>query len=242
MLGVLGGMGPLATVDFLAKLVAATPAETDQQHMPVIVRSVPQIPDRTANILSGGESPLPALRHGMRELARAGATVVAIPCNTAHHWADALAGPDLPPILHIVDAVAERLAACLPDGAPVALMCTEGTRAAKVYENRLDADRWPILRESPEALAAVSRGIALVKAGRVDAAAELFSRQAEAERARGAAAVILACTEIPTALHGGEPFLIDATEALARRCVRWFQETYHGFPSSPASEAYRAAS
>lgn len=228
MLGVLGGMGPLATVDFFGKLVAATQAETDQQHMPVIIRSVPQIPDRTACLLRGGESPLPALRHGMRELARSGATVVAIPCNTAHHWADDLAAPDLPPILHIVDAVAERLAALLPGGAPVALMCTEGTRTAKVYEKRLDRNRWPILAENQAALDAVSRGIALVKAGRIGEATTLFTRQAEDCRARGAAAVILACTEIPVALREGEPFFIDATDALARRCVRWFTETYHG--------------
>lgn len=233
MLGVLGGMGPLATVDFLAKLVAATEAETDQQHIPVVVRSVPQIPDRTACLLLGGESPLPALRLGMRELARAGATAVAIPCNTAHHWVDALEADDLPPILHIVDAVADLLARELPGGGRVAVMATAGTHAAGVYARRLDAERWPLLPPSESDLAAVGHGIALVKAGRVVEAREIFVRQAEAQRARGAAAVILACTEIPAAMPKGDPTLIDATAALAARCVRWFHETYHGFAPPP---------
>ncbi|MBN2753020.1 MAG: aspartate/glutamate racemase family protein [Rhodospirillaceae bacterium] len=235
MLGVLGGMGPLATVDFLAKLVAATAAETDQQHMPLLVRSVPQIPDRSACIMHGGESPLPALRFGLRELGRGGATVAVIPCNTAHYWADDLVGDDLPPLLHIVDAVAAHLAEVLPDGAPIAVLSTTGTRAARVYENRLDQTRWPILEATSAGAAAVASGIAMVKAGQVEAASQIFAQQVLAERARGAQGVILACTEIPAALHSDDPLVVDATDALARRCVRWFRETYRGVPSSPAS-------
>lgn len=241
MLGVLGGMGPLATVDFLAKLVSATDAEADQQHIPVVIRSVPQIPDRSACIMRGGESPLPALRFGMRELARAGATAVAIPCNTAHHWADALSGPDLPPILHIVDAVAERLALVLPEGGTIAVMSTEGTHAARVYENRLDTKRWPILADGDDDMAAVGLGIKHVKAGRMDAARQIFEQQLARLRGRGAAAVILACTEIPTALPGGDPAVIDATDALARRCVRWFRETYRGAAPAAGEATHRGA-
>lgn len=240
MLGILGGMGPLATVDFLAKLVAADVADTDQRHMPFVVRSVPQIPDRSRAIIKGGESPLPALRHGMRALAAMGATAVAIPCNTAHHWAEALTAPDLPPILHIVDAVADHLARILPGGGPVAVLSTEGTRAARVYENRLDAERWPILEAEAAAVAAVGHGITLVKAGRIEAARTIFTEAVAAARARGAAAVVLACTEIPTALPPGDG-IVDATQALAERCVRWHRETCLGF--APADQnPWRAAS
>jgi aspartate racemase len=235
-------MGPLATVDFLAKLVAATEAATDQQHIPVVVRSVPQIPDRSACIMKGGESPLPALRFGLRELARAGATAVAIPCNTAHFWADSLASPDLPPILHIVDAVAEHLARVLPGGGPIGILSTEGTHAARVYENRLDGARWPILSAPADEMAAVGYGIVQVKAGQLDAARQIFLQQLDRLRARGAAAIVLACTEIPTVLPGGDPTVIDATDALARRCVRWFRETYRGFPPKDGEPASRIAS
>lgn len=241
MLGILGGMGPLATVDFLAKLVAADEAETDQQHMPFIVRSVPQIPDRSRYITEGGENPLPALRLGLRELGRAGASVAAIPCNTAHYWYPSLVGPDLPEILHIVDAVAERLAQVLPDGGPIAVLATRGTHAARIYENRLDQVRWPILDAGDAEMAAVGQGITLVKAGRIDAARTIFAQALEAHRARGAKAVVLACTEIPTALPADDPSVIDATQALAMRCVRWFRESHRGFPPVTANPL-RAAS
>src|SRR5688572_33509583 len=96
LLGVLGGMGPLATVDFLAKLIEETGAERDEDHVPVVVYSVPQIPSRPAAILHGGASPLPAMLEGVRTLERAGATAIAIACNTAHYWHDALAAQGVP--------------------------------------------------------------------------------------------------------------------------------------------------
>mgnify|MGYP001791910431 CR=1 FL=1 len=84
VLGVLGGMGPLATVDFLKKLVEETPAASDADHLPVIAWSVPQIPSRPAAIMGNGESPLPAPLAGIRTLQEPGPGVIATPCNTAH--------------------------------------------------------------------------------------------------------------------------------------------------------------
>ena len=95
VLGVLGGMGPLATVDFLRKLIEETPAARDEDHLPVIAWSVPQIPDRPAAITGNGESPLPALLAGVHTLKAAGAVALAIPCNTAHYWYDDMAGTAL---------------------------------------------------------------------------------------------------------------------------------------------------
>ena len=128
MLGVLGGMGPMATVDFLAKLVRATPAGRDQDHIPTLVCSAVDIPDRADAILGAGPDPLPAMRAALVRLEAGGATRIAIPCNTAHHWHAALQAGTSLPILHIVDAVAETLAragtgaaagsACSPPTAP----------------------------------------------------------------------------------------------------------------------------
>ena len=103
-IGVLGGMGPLATVDFMRKVIDLTPARRDQEHLPLIVYSVPQVPGRSACILEGAASPLPAMLRGIRTLAQAGAECIAIPCNTAHHWYDELARESRCPVLHIVDA------------------------------------------------------------------------------------------------------------------------------------------
>jgi aspartate/glutamate racemase len=102
-------MGAMATVDFLRKLVEATPAERDQEHIPLIVRFCPEVPDRAAALAGAGPSPQPALVAAAVELAAAGAQALAIPCNTAHYWYDALCAAVPIPILHIVDAALAEL-------------------------------------------------------------------------------------------------------------------------------------
>ena len=104
LLGVLGGMGPLATVDFMHKLVQEMPAAIDQEHVPVVAWNVAQIPDRQKFLAGTGESPLPAMLEGLQRLVAAGATRIVIPCNTAHNWFDALAAESSVPLIHIVDA------------------------------------------------------------------------------------------------------------------------------------------
>ena len=108
MLGVIGGMGPLASADFFRKLIDATPAACDDEHIPVLIHSVPQLPSRPAAILRGGASPLPALMKARDRLVAAGATMLAMPCNTAHHWHAELAANSVP-FPHIADAVAVEL-------------------------------------------------------------------------------------------------------------------------------------
>jgi aspartate racemase len=221
VLGVLGGMGPMATVDFLRKLVEATPAARDQDHLGVMVAQAPGIPDRTQAILGLGPDPLPALTVALRRLEAAGATRIAIACNTAHHWHGALQALTGVPILHIVDAVAGALAMKGIAGGPIGLLATDGTMRAGIYPQRLAAHGFTC--RAPEDQAAVMRAIRLVKAGDVGAARGLLQAQAEALVASGCRQVVLACTEIPVALAGRvaalRPMLLDATEALARACV-----------------------
>jgi aspartate racemase len=221
MLGVLGGMGPMATVDFLKKLVEATPAARDQDHLGVMVAQAPGIPDRTGAILGEGPDPLPAMTIALRRLEAAGATRIAIPCNTAHHWHGALQALTPVPILHIVDAVAGALARKGIGSGPIGLLATDGTLRAAIYPRRLGTHGFTC--RAPEDQAAVMRAIRLVKAGQVAEARHLLQVQAEALIAGGCGQVVLACTEIPLALaEPGErlrPMLLDATEALAQACV-----------------------
>jgi aspartate racemase len=107
--GVLGGMGPLATVDFLSKVIALTPAECDQEHVPLLVHQVPQIPDRNRAILEGGDTRYAPMLLGLHRLAAAGAEFAVIPCNSAHHWYERLATSQSLKILHIADAVRPEL-------------------------------------------------------------------------------------------------------------------------------------
>lgn len=224
LIGVLGGMGPLATADFLRKLVELTPARTDQEHLPVLVRSVPQIPDRSASILGRGPSPLAALRGHLRRLEAEGATILAMPCNTAHHWYDDLAAGCHGRFLHIVDAAAAALARRGIRSGPVGLLATAGTLQAGIYGRRLQQHGYAaIVPETTQQAALVGTGIALVKAGRGHAARPLFAAAATVLAARGARAVILGCTEIPVAMAGEADYLglplIDSTAALAAACV-----------------------
>lgn len=224
MLGVLGGMGPMATVDFLAKLVRATPAGRDQDHIPTLVCSAVDIPDRADAILGTGPDPLPAMRAALARLEAGGATRIAIPCNTAHHWHAALQAGTALPILHIVDAVAETLAETLAGtgtGGRIGLLATDGTLRAGLYPERLARRGLACLGPDPEGQAAVAAAIRLVKAHRVAEARPLLEAQVRALAEAGCDRVVMACTEIPIALAGSDASgrLVDATEALARACV-----------------------
>lgn len=226
MLGVLGGMGPMATVDFLAKLVRATPAARDQDHIPTLVCSAADIPDRTAAILGHGIDPLPAMQTALRRLEAAGATRITIPCNTAHHWHAALQARTAIPILHIVDAVAETLASAGVTG-PVGLLASDGTLLSGLYPQRFARHDLVCRMPDPAGQGAVMEAIRRVKAGDdPDAgpsrAAALLAAQAETLLSAGCARVVMACTEIPLALAGVGTLrdrLVDATDALARACV-----------------------
>jgi aspartate racemase len=238
MLGVLGGMGPQATADFLAKLAACTEAQSDQQHLPVVAWSVPQIPDRTSAILHGGDSPLGLMLHGVRMLYALGAKAIVIPCNTAHYWYDDLSARAGLPILHIVDAAVDQISSARPEARRLGLLATEGTLRSGIYQNRLPA-KFEVIEPDPVSIVGVMRGIAEVKAGRLDAARPLFDEAAEALRRKGTDAILLACTEIPLAAPQGDD-VFDVTDALARRCVTFFGKPLAERPSG-AIGSVRAA-
>jgi aspartate racemase len=226
MLGVLGGMGPLATADFFRKLIDATPAASDVDHIPALLHSVPQVPSRPAAILHGGPSPLPALITARDRLLRAGVTALAMPCNTAHHWYDELVRGCPVPFLHIVDAVEQRLPS---DARDVGIIATRATLHARIYERRLNSRglNW----DAPDAATydrCVQPAIDAVKRGALAEAGELIEPVVAARLAGGAAVVVLACTELPIALDAVSSTLrtrcIDSTDALAQACVQWWSK------------------
>src|SRR5438067_9637007 len=136
VVGVLGGMGPLATVDFLHKLLKATPAKTDQEHVPVLVSSIPQVPDRTRAYRGEGESPLEAMVDSGLRLVEGGAGLIVIPCNSAHLWFDELRARVGLPMLHMVDAAIEEAVADRAGVATLGLLATDATLASGLYINR----------------------------------------------------------------------------------------------------------
>jgi aspartate racemase len=224
-LGVLGGMGPLASAQFMVRLTLLTPATRDQEHIPTVLWSDPRVPDRTVGVRAGGADPLPWLLRGIDGLKRAGCGAIAIPCNTAHGWYDAMHGAAGVPILHIVDAAAVELRRMGIGNGTIGIMGTQATLAMRLYQDRLGASGWDcIVLGQSEMDRLVSPAIALVKANRL---AEAYAPLAEAVgdlAARGATAVVLGCTEIPLGIQAGATPsvpLVDTIDALARAAIAW---------------------
>ena len=227
MIGVLGGMGPLATVDFFSKVLAATPANCDADHVPLLIQSDPRIAPRPAAILDNGRSPLPELLAGRDRLIAAGATALAMPCNTAHYWyADLLKGCSVP-FISIVSASINELGKVAKPGARIGIIATHATLAARIFDAPLQlAGYAQVLPVGDTMDKLVLPGIELVKAGQAAPGGQLIEQAVQALLTQGASAVLLACTETPLALDAIQSPLrakcVDSTAALARVCVAWW--------------------
>lgn len=207
-IGVIGGMGPAATADFLALLVAGVPAARDTDHPRVLIDSNPHVPDRNAAALHGGTSPGPALAAMADGLVRGGAEILAMPCNAAHGWADAIVAA---PFVSMIDAAVAEAMAHGPRA--IGVLAVGATLALDVYGR---ASPVPVLAGD---LAVVQPAVNAIKAGDTSGAVRA-ALAGEAARlvAAGAQVIIAACTEVPLVLGPGDVAvpLINSTAALAR--------------------------
>ena len=224
IIGILGGMGPAATADFYSKLVSMTPVHSDQDHLRTVIWSDPTIPDRTDALLGLGPDPTPLLLHGCRVLRKAGATVIAIPCNTAHAFVPRIADRVGLPIIHMIDEVARHLAALDPPVRTAGLLATTGTVRAGLYQEWLARVGVSLVLPDPASQdEEVMAAIRAVKAGeRGIVAAEPLRRAANRLIDRGAQAIIAGCTEIPLGLSAEaiQVPLLDPAVVLARALIR----------------------
>lgn len=222
-IGILGGMGPLATADLYTKIIQATPAQTDQEHLPVIIHADPSVPDRTAALLDGGEDPVPLLIRGAQNLARAGAEFVVIPCNTAHAFLGQVRAECPIPIVNMIDESARAVRELVEAGATAGILATSGTLAANLYQTALEHHGLQFVAPDESAQALVMQTIGQVKAGAIDdqTVKPVLTAAGELEAA-GASALLAACTELPVVLQQADVNvpLIDPTEILARAAVR----------------------
>lgn len=226
MLGVLGGMGPLATVDFMQKVIALSKAGSDQEHIPMMVRNVPQIPDRTAALLHGGEDPFNALHEGLLSLQQTGAECIVIPCNTAHYWFNQLNEVSRVPMISILDCVSDAID---KRGVKrIGLMATNATVESGIYKQRIEQDGGQCFTPNKEGQETLMRGIYDIKAGRVKEGGRRLEEIFNELISDGAQAVILGCTEIPVGLaevaRQKPSWCIDATALLAEACVDWYYQ------------------
>lgn len=221
--GILGGMGPAATVDLLDKIVRNTPAQRDQDHVPLVIWHVPQIPDRLG-ALAGGASPEPMLREGARALRAMGAEAIAIACNTAHHWADAVTDASGLPLIHIAAAtMAEVAEVAESKSSLITLLATKATYDLGLYDVHAREQGVALTIPDTTTQNEIATVIRAVKAGNLaDARTQIvqaLARLAPASNDR----FILGCTELPMAIQGTvfEAKSIDPTLALARAIIRF---------------------
>jgi len=219
-IGILGGMGPAATIDLMARIVAATPAGGDAGHLRLLVDSDPSIPDRNRAIAGEGPSPSPALVAMARGLERQGAQMLAIACNSAHAWAADIRGATHVPLVSMIDATIAAIARDHPDVRRIGLLAADACLGADLYQSPLIAAGHAVLvsDDQPGFMALVYG----VKAGDIGKAARAaMAAQASDLVARGAELIVAACTEVPLLLGPADcPVpLVDSTDALVHALV-----------------------
>lgn len=231
-LGVVGGVGPAATVDFMDKVVANTPAGKDQDHIQMVVEHNPQIPDRTANLLRAETDPTIALYATCQRLADAGADAIAIPCNTAHAFVARIQQHLDVPIINMLHETIASIVQKYGKNTSLGLLATSGTVQSRVYHEVARAAGLTLVTPGHEYQALVMEaiyGTRGIKAGFTDGICkEQLLLVAEHLCELGAKVLILGCTELPLVLAHEEAFplgrhraaMIDPTLMLALKCVQ----------------------
>lgn len=222
-IGILGGMGPLATADLFTKIVKMTDSDCDNDHIRIYIDNNAQITDRTAAILHGGKSPLPFMTESAKKLQAIGADCIIMPCNTAHYYL-----PQLQPVVDIpfisIIHQAVKVSQQRYPGETVGILATNGTLDAKVYYDVYRANGINVV-EPTQAERNILMDIIYngVKAGRIPTDPTHFQSVLDGMKSRGADYFVLGCTELPVAVQslGLKEKFVDATAELAKAAIEF---------------------
>lgn len=222
LVGVIGGMGPDATVDFMSRVLAATPASKDQDHVRMVIEHNPRIPSRQMAMRGAGENPGPVIAAMAARLESAGADFLVMPCNLAHAWQGDILAATTIPFVSIIDESVKSALCRSGEQSAVGLMTTPGCFTAGLYQQALaDADR-AVIAQTPDELAETMRLVEKIKAGdRSQDVAKGLRDLADRLIGRGAKILIAACTEFPLVLNESmfDVTLVSSTEVLAKKTV-----------------------
>ena len=224
-IGILGGMGPEATAYFFGLIIKKTKAETDQDHIPVVISSNPEIPPRTDAVLGEGASLLPYLLEGVRVLKEAGADFIVMPCVTAHYFYDQVMAELNVPFLHLVDETVLYALRKMPELKKAGLVASTGTLKLKLFHEAFAKEGVEIVEPGEEEQAQVMDAIfgkEGIKAGFTSGKSqEIIHHTAKELIQRGAEAVIAGCTEVPLVLKDEdiEVPLIEPLQILAEVAI-----------------------
>ncbi len=221
LVGIIGGMGPLATIDLYKKVVFLTNAKSDQENIPLIIDNNTLIPDRTAYILGAKEDPFAELLKSAKRLKQSGCDAFCMACNTAHFFADRLVEQSGLPILHITKITVNAIKKEYKNVKKVAVLSTIGTQKAGIYDNELKKNGFLTADISQismkKLMSCIYDG---VKAGKIE---DFVPKFKEILNEIDADIYIAACTEIPLFLPyiGDDKIIIDATNELAKEIIRF---------------------
>ena len=221
--GVLGGMGPEATVDFMAKVIALTDANCDQEHVRMLVDHNPHVPNRQDAILGDGEDPGPVLAAMAKQLEAGGADFLVIPCNTAYVFEDAILAATHIPLISIIGVSIAAAQESAPGAERIGVLATDGCLRSGIYQSGLEAAGLGAELPTEEEMRELMALVKAIKGGKqTDATGRDMASLAEALVSRGAGAIIAGCTEIPLVLGEGAASvpLISSTDALAEITVK----------------------
>ena len=218
--GVIGGMGPAATVHFMSRMLALTPARLDQDHVRLIVDNNGAIPDRNAAIRGTGPSPGPVLAEMARGLERAGAELLVMPCNTAHAFAADVRGASSLPFIDLIETACDEAMAGRPSR--VGVLAADGCLEAWLYQDALARRGVQAITCRPDAQTRFMALLYRIKAGDIGEEVRAGARTlAEGLIEAGAEIIVAGCTEVPLALGAGDLAipLVDSVDALARATI-----------------------
>ncbi|MFD6438749.1 aspartate/glutamate racemase family protein [Peribacillus sp. NPDC060186] len=219
VVGIIGGMGPLATVDLMSKIISYTPARRDQDHIHIIADNYTQIPDRTTAILGKGIDPTPYIVQSAQRLQNAGAEFLVIACNTAHFYFEIVKKSVSIPILHMPLETARFVQE--NNFRKVGLIATDGTIKTKLYQRSCEHYGINVIEPDKEMQEKVMQGIYAIKASNLETGLLCLSRVANKMRENGVEAIIAGCTEVPLVLQSSEDIrIIDPAEVLAKMVIR----------------------
>lgn len=229
-LGVLGGMGPAASAEFMVRLVSQTPAAKDQEHIPTILWSDNTVPDRSSSMRNGDDKPLPYLLKGIQGLISAGCNLIVIPCNTAHFWFKDMEKQASwhATIVHIVDSVADSLKDRKVTNAKIGVMGTQASIELGLYQYRLNKLGWDCIVPTKEEMdTLVQPAIDLIKANCIAEAHPMLMTVIHSLISRGAKAVVLGCTEIPLSIRENtvqDTPIINSIDSLVMSAIKEFKK------------------
>jgi len=219
VLGILGGMGPEATILLMTSILRATPAEDDSDHIPLLVDNNTQVPSRIAHLIGGtGPDPTPVLVDMAKRLEQMGAEALAMPCNTAHSYLPAIAEAIRIPVFDMVTMTAEQVDGFAPDG-PVGILASPATRRTGIFTRAFERLGREVLYAADQD--AMLAAIRLLKSGRMSDALPALNAAGKEIGARGAVALVIGCSEFSVAaphIDQGLP-TIDSLAVLTRACT-----------------------